>query len=101
MKKLEFYPIGNRVLVEKPKLKEVKTSSGIYMPESTEKSKEHLTVSKIVALGDDLKSDNLKIGTKVKFTNPHELTHEGKEYYLIHESNIQLVFDWPYRNIAK
>lgn len=91
MSKVDFYPIGNRVLVEKPELKEVKTSSGLYMPQNTEQSREALTVSKIIALGDDIKSKNLKVGTTIKFTNPHEISHNGKEYFLIHESNVQLI----------
>lgn len=92
MEEVNFEAIGDRVLVKRPKKKqEEKTASGIIIPETTESSREYETVSTILAVGDGVKSDKLKVGTKIKYENPHLLTHKGEDYYLIHERNILLI----------
>lgn len=93
MGKIDFKPIGERVLVKKPeKVKEEKTSSGIIIPETVDRSRELETISTIIAVGDGIKEDSpLREGVKIKFENPHLLTHKGEEYYLIHERNVLLI----------
>lgn len=93
MSKIDFKPVGERVLVKKPvKVKEEKTGSGIIIPETVSSAQEYKTIGEIIAVG-DFSDDRLKVGTKIKFENPHLITHKGEEYYLIHERNILLTID--------
>lgn len=91
-KDLDFRPIGNRVLVKRPvKKNEEVTASGIIIPDTVESSREFETISTILKVGDEVTS--LKEGQKIKYENPHLLTHRGEEYYLINERNVLLIIE--------
>lgn len=91
--KQEYYlPIGKRVLVEKPKAREEVRNSGLVVPVTVASSPAHSTnVGIVLAVGTGVEDKELTEGVKIKFVNPQEVSHEGKEYYLIHENNIQFI----------
>lgn len=88
---VNFKPVGDRVLVKKPKQEEVKRASGIYVPPSATALAEFESVSVVEAVGDGVKG--IKVGDKIKFENPHYLVHQEQEYYLINSRNILLLLN--------
>lgn len=93
MKKLNFKPTGERVLVAKPKKEEGKdkvTKFGIIIPDISV-DLDFDDVSTILAVGEDVTS--LKEGQKIKFENPHPLRHDGEDYYLVHVRNVLLIIE--------
>lgn len=91
-KTIDFIPVGKRVLVEKPILEDKVLDSGIILPEvAKETQQQNLNVSKIIAIGTGVEDKELKVGQTIRFINPQELNHNGKDYYLVHENSIQLI----------
>ncbi len=99
-KKIGLKPLGDRVVVlpvsEHERGKE--TKSGIFIPETTEKERPEQGV--VVAVGGGKVSDDgkilpmsLKVGDKVLFTKygPDEIKLDGKEYFILSESNVLAV----------
>lgn len=94
-------PFGKRVLVAKPEKKEqddFKKVGNIFIPQIVDNKDFDENRGVIVALGTDLDDSALKvlsIGTEITFCNPHELSFEGKSYFVIHEDNIEMVVTRP------
>lgn len=98
IKDLGFKPLGARVLVEKYKeeKKEAFTKvGGILVPAEKD---DNLAFKKssgvILSMGTGLSEDavnNLNVGTKITFKNPHVVNLKGEEYYLVHENNIEMI----------
>lgn len=86
MTKINIQPLGTRVLI-RPLEQESKTSSGLYLPETT---KEKPQTGEVVAIGDD-ESIKLKVKDKVLFAK-----YGGTEFkydnvnYLMLEANDML-----------
>ncbi len=101
-KKLNITPLGDKVVVEP--LSELErgraTKSGIFIPETADK--ERPEQGTVVAVGPGKRDDagkvwpiSVKIGEKVMFTKygPDELKLDGKEYFILSESNILCVIN--------
>ena len=98
--KIGVRPLGDRVLVRPITETErgTKTKSGIFIPETVEKERaEH---GEVVAVGPGKMSDSgmllpmsVAVGDSVLFTKygPDEIKVEGKEYFMLSESNILAV----------
>jgi chaperonin GroES len=91
--KLNIKPLFDNVLV-KPQKAEVKTSSGIYLPES---AKEKPQIGEVMAVGDGARDDNgkkipmiIKIGQKVMYTKwgGNEVKVGNEEWKLVKQSDI-------------
>ncbi len=93
MSKLNYQPLGDRVIVE-PQSPEQVTKSGIVLPES---SKEKPQSGTVLAVGPGKTSDEgkllpitVKIGDKVIYAKygGTELKVDGKDYLIVRESDI-------------
>ena len=88
MSKLNIKPLADRVVIEAIAA-EVKTASGLYIPDS---AKEKPQQGKVVAVGKGTKDEptTVKIGDKVlygKFAGT-DLKLDGKDYLIMRESDI-------------
>ena len=90
---LKLKPLEDRVVVE-PKEADVKTASGIILPDTAQEKPQEATV---VALGPGKASDSgtivkmtVKVGDKVLYGkySGSEVTVDGKEYLIMRESDI-------------
>ena len=88
MSKLSIIPLSERGLVE-PAAAETKTSSGIIIPDS---AKEKPQKGTIVAVGSGTKDNpiTVSVGDSVLYGKyaGTELTHDGKDYLIMKESDI-------------
>ena len=88
---LNIKPIADRVVVEAAPAEE-KTASGIYIPDTAKEKPQRGTV---VAVGDGKKDEPLtvKVGDEVLYGkyDGTEITHDGKEYLIMRESDIYAV----------
>jgi chaperonin GroES len=88
---LNIKPIADRVVVEAAPAEE-KTASGIYIPDTAKEKPQRGTV---VAVGDGKKDEPLtvKVGDEVLYGKyaGTEITHDGKEYLIMRESDIYAV----------
>jgi chaperonin GroES len=88
MAKINFKPNEDRVLVEAAAA-EVKTASGLYIPDT---AKEKPQKGKVIAIGDGLKDKpvTVKVGDNVLYGkySGTELTIDGKEYLIMRNSDI-------------
>ncbi len=100
MSKLNIKPLGDRVLVEPIAEAKSKSKSAIIMPETIDK--ERPEQARVVAVGDgwytedgDLIPLRVKKGQTVLFSKYQldEIKHEGKEYFVIKESNILAIIE--------
>ncbi len=91
-------PLHDRILVERLEQEE-KTAGGIIIPDNV---KEKPTKGKIVAVGNGSKDEkgniiplDVKKGDVVLFAKwgGTEVSHDGKEYLIMKESDILAVFD--------
>jgi chaperonin GroES len=90
---LNIKPLGDRVLV-KPIAQEIKTKSGIIIPDTIDKEKPDQ--GEVVAVGEGRYEDfkiippRVKVGDRVLFSkySPDEIKVEGEEYYILREENI-------------
>lgn len=91
---MKIQPLSDHVFIESLK-DEIKTKSGIVLPDSAEKEKP--MKGKVVAAGPGKTSDkgeripmSVKKGDVVLFTKytPHEIKVEGKEYLVVREGEI-------------
>jgi len=98
---VKIKPLGDRVLLE-PISKEERgrTKAGIVIPDTVEK--ERPEQGKVIAVGpgrvtDDGKIISLKLkkGQKVLFSKygPDEIKVDGKEYYIVKESDILAIIE--------
>ncbi len=100
-KKTSIRPLGDRVLVEVLNQDEKgKTASGIIIPETV--NKERGEQGKVIAVGPGRLTDDGKLipvsvkkGETIIFSKygPDEIKVDGKEYYIISESNILAVIE--------
>lgn len=85
---LKIKPLSDRVLVE-PQEAEIKTASGIYIPDS---AKEKPQQGKVVAVGKGKKDHEMtvKVGDIVLYGKyaGSELKYEGKDYLIMREDDI-------------
>ena len=100
MAKLNIKPLGDRVLVEPISEAKSKPKSAIIMPETV--GKERPEQGKVVAVGEGwytadgkLVPLRIKKGQTVLFAKygPEEIKHDGKEYFVIKESNILAIIE--------
>jgi len=88
MAKITFKPNEDRVLVEAAAA-EVKTASGLYIPDT---AKEKPQQGKVIAIGDGIKDKpvTVKVGDKVLYGkySGTEVMLEGKEYLIMRNSDI-------------
>lgn len=87
----QIRPLGDRVLVE-PAPAEVKTSSGIIIPETAQEKPQR---GKVVAAGNGKKDEpmTVKVGDTIlygKFSGT-EFKFEGKDYLIMKESDIYAI----------
>ncbi len=100
-KNIKIKPLGDRVLVEAlGESEKNKTKSGIIIPETV--SKERGEQGKVIAVGPGRRTDEGKLvpvgvkpGQKIIFSKygPDEIKVDGKEYYIISESNILAIIE--------
>ncbi len=91
-------PLGDRVLLKEIKEKEgeVKTSSGIYLPESMKDDKNAKRAS-VVAVGEGhydngkLVPIRLKAGDMVLYSWGDPITIDGEDYMLVRENEISAI----------
>ncbi len=93
-------PLGDRVLVEPLGDEGKKTAGGIIIPETV--NKERGEQGKVVAVGGGKRGDDGKLiplavkkGDKIIFSKygPDEIKVDGKEYFIISESNILAIIE--------
>ncbi|MCC6290839.1 co-chaperone GroES [Candidatus Nomurabacteria bacterium] len=93
-------PLGDRVLVELIDDSTKKTKSGIITPDTV--NKERGEQGKVVAVGEGRRTDDGKLipvavkkGQQIIFSKygPDEVKIDGKEYYIISESNILAIVE--------
>ena len=100
MKKINLRPLGDKIIVEPVAEHErgKETKGGIFIPETTEKERAEQGV--VVAVGPGKLSEDgkllplsLKVGNKVLFTKygPDEVKIDGREYFILSESNVLAV----------
>lgn len=100
--KSKVRPLGDRVLVRPVTETErgTKTKSGIFIPETVEKERAEHGV--VVAVGPGKMGENgtrlpmsVKEGDTVLFTKygPDEIKYDGKDYFILAESNILAVIE--------
>ena len=84
-------PLSDRVLVE-PSVAESKTASGLIIPETAKEKPQQGTV---VAVGPGKKDEpmEVKVGDKVLYGkySGNELTVDGKDYLMMHQSDIMAI----------
>lgn len=91
--KAKLTPIGDRVLIELPP-KEEKTASGIIIPDTVSDERTESKRGKVVAVGDGKFDDGVRVpmtvakGDEVIFQWGEKVEMEGKDYYIVSESNI-------------
>jgi chaperonin GroES len=101
MSKLNIKPLGDRVLVEPMDPNETKkTAGGILIPDTV--SKERSERGRVVAVGAGKRGEDGKVvpvavkkGDEILFSKygPDEIKVDGKEYFIISESNILAVIE--------
>ncbi|MDO8493096.1 MAG: co-chaperone GroES [bacterium] len=97
---MNLRPLSDRVIVETISEHErgKETKGGIFIPDTAEKERPEQGV--VVAVGPGKMTDDgnlvamsLKVGDKVLFTKygPDEVKVDGKEYFILSESNVLAV----------
>ncbi|MBT8194808.1 MAG: co-chaperone GroES [Acidimicrobiia bacterium] len=88
MSKIKIKPLADRVIIQVSTPDE-KTSSGIIIPDT---AKEKPQEGKVIAVGNGKKDEpiTVKVGDSVLYGKyaGTEITHEGKEYLILRESDI-------------
>jgi chaperonin GroES len=88
MSKINITPLADRVIVQVAPA-EAKTASGIIIPDT---AKEKPQQGLVVAVGTGKKDEpmTVKVGDKVLYGkySGTEITHDGKEFLIMHESDI-------------
>ncbi len=85
-KKMKIQPLGTRVLV-RPEEEELRTKSGILLPET---AKEKPQIGVVVAIGDEEEDIKVKVGQKVlfpKYTGT-EIKIDGEEHLIMEADDI-------------
>lgn len=93
MKKVNIKPLADRVLI-KPLDEEIKTSSGIIIPDTIDKERSQRGT--VIAVGDGKIVDNKKVAVSVKVGDivmfssysGDEIKVDGEEYLIVKEDSI-------------
>lgn len=94
---MKLQPVSDYIIVEPQKV-EVKTKSGIVLPETIEK--EEPQQGKVIAVGPGAMLESgtrammqVKVGDMVLFAkySPTEIKVEGKEYFVIKEDDVMAI----------
>lgn len=88
MSKVKIKPLADRVLVE-PQEAEMKTASGIYIPDT---AKEKPLKGKVIAVGSGTKDEKMEVAVNDlvlygKYAGT-ELSVDGKDYLIMRQSDI-------------
>ena len=95
-KKLSIEPLSDRVLISEIDVKETKTAGGIYLPEGHKQDK-GLKKGKVISVGKGKYDDgeyepmHVKKNDTVLFSWGEQIEVEGKEYYVVRESEISAI----------
>jgi chaperonin GroES len=88
MSKIKIKPLADRVIIQVSSPEE-QTKSGIIIPDT---AKEKPQEGKVIAVGNGKKDEpiTVKVGDSVLYGKyaGTEITHEGKEYLILRESDI-------------
>ncbi len=90
-KKLKIRPLGTRVLI-RPEEEELRTKSGILLPET---AKEKPQMGVVIAIGDEEEDIKVKVGQKVlfpKYTGT-EIKIDGEEHLIMEADDILAVVE--------
>ncbi|MCX6811219.1 MAG: co-chaperone GroES [Candidatus Berkelbacteria bacterium] len=89
---MKFKPLGNRVVITKPKHEDKKTS-GIILPDTAEEKRSQEGIIFALGEGKKIKKLSLKKGDKViyKEFGPTEIEIDGKEYLIAEDDDILAV----------
>lgn len=96
---MKIKPLSNHILIE-PAKQEVKTKSGILLPDTADK--ERPEAGKVIAVGPGRKTSmgkivpmEIKVGDEVLFTKygPNEIKIEDKEYLIAKEDDILAIVE--------
>jgi chaperonin GroES len=89
---MNIKPLHDNVLIQ-PLVKEEKTESGIYIPETASKEKPQQGEVVAVGAGKDGKKMSVKVGDKVLFAKYGltEVSIDGKEYLIGEEKEVLAV----------
>ncbi len=94
---MKLQPISDYLIVE-PKKEEVKTKSGIVLPDTVEKEKPQEGLVVAAGPGRLLESGKraemqVKKGDRILFSkySPNEMKIEGKEYFVIKEDDVMAI----------
>ena len=91
MAEVNIKPLGDRVLIE-PQAAEVKTSSGIYIPDSAQEKPQR---GKVIATGPGKKDQKMEVkeGDMVLYGKyaGTELTIDGNDYLIMNQTDILAV----------
>ena len=101
MSKIQYEPLGNRVLIKKIEIEE-ETRNGIILPMDTATHKyETDTVGTVEALGNSIdKTLDLHIGCKVKYAK-HSQVELDEGILLVKDSDIQAIIHEGEENETK
>lgn len=91
---MKLEPLGNRVIITKPKKEEDK-ESGIILPETAEEKRSQEGIIFALGEGKKVKKLGLKKGDKIiyKEFGPTEIELEGKEYLIAEDDDILAVIN--------
>ncbi len=96
---MKIKPLSNNILIE-PAKQEIKTKTGILLPETSEK--ERPEAGKVIAVGPGKKTSagkviplEIRVGDEVLFTRygPNEIKVEGKDYLIAKEEDILAIVE--------
>lgn len=94
---MKLQPLSDYIIIE-PQKQEIKTKSGIVLPDTVEKEKPQ--EGKVIAVGSGRTLESgarakmqVKAGDRVLFTkySPTEVKIDGKEFYVIKEDDIMAI----------
>ena len=88
---MKLKPIGDKLVIEMVEVEE-KTSSGIVLPTS---AKEAPSVAKVLAIGDEILKDLIKVGDKIIFSKyaGTEVKLDKKEYIVVKIADVLAVVE--------
>lgn len=91
--KIGIEPLADRVLIQEEDVKQSKTDSGIYIPDTVKEDRGSKR-GKVIAVGKGRYDDGVlvvpqvKVGDTVLFQWGDQIKFEDKEYFIVRESEI-------------
>ena len=85
----QLAPLGERYLVRMREV-ELTTASGLVLPGAAEKAAAGLGYAEVLAVGDDVKAKDVKVGDSVMFSqySATDFQHEGEDLAFVREGEI-------------